>query len=166
MPVALSRIERFMVKRFRAIYARHTGYRSALEGYEGLVTEMRHSLATFTLEQRLDFDAKTLPEVLGGPFSGVVRSLARKYPRVAQACFLAVIPRGLRYLLGPNHRDGASRIAIPRCRFLTEGGVDLCQNVCKGPTEHFFAHEYGLDIEFHPDLERKCCSLEFKGKRS
>lgn len=157
-------LDAFMIARFRKIYATHTRYRAQASGYAGLVEEMTHSLRTFSPEERRRFDQGTLPRVLGGPLAPWIRAWARKRPQAAAKVFLALIPTGLRYLIGPSSRAGRT-IQIPRCKFLAEGGPDLCQHVCKAPTEHFFGEEYHLAIEFAPKLSERSCTLTFNGQR-
>lgn len=163
MSLKLSFLEKFMIRRFRKIYSECTGFVSVASDYDGLVEEMKYSLSTFSLEQRLEFDARTLPRVISGRLAPLTRWFARKFPRVATKCFLALFPVGLEYLIGPSSKIAQENsLIIPRCRFLEQGGESLCQHVCKSPTEHFFAQEYHLDIRFSPSLTEGHCRLDFK----
>ena len=51
---------------------------------------------------------------------------------------------------------------IKKCRYLQESGcVGLCTNLCKRPTEAFFADAFGLPLTMEPDFETLECTMRF-----
>lgn len=58
-----------------------------------------------------------------------------------------------------------SGVKIKKCRYLQESGcVGLCTNLCKRPTEAFFADAFGLPLTMEPDFETLECTMRFGQK--
>ena len=51
---------------------------------------------------------------------------------------------------------------IKKCRYLEASGcVGLCVNLCKRPTEAFFADAFGLPLTMVPNFEDLSCEMQF-----
>ena len=60
-------------------------------------------------------------------------------------------------LVGDGYMNG---VLVTRCRVLEESGcVSVCQNVCKIPTEKFFADKVGLAVTLIPNYETFECQF-------
>ena len=56
-------------------------------------------------------------------------------------------------------------VLIERCRVLEESGcVQVCQNVCKVPTEKFFGERVGLPVTLIPNYEDFSCQMVYGRK--
>lgn len=53
-------------------------------------------------------------------------------------------------------------VVLRKCRFLEESGCrSACFNVCKAPTQAFFAQHVGVPLTMRPNFETLSCSLTF-----
>ena len=59
--------------------------------------------------------------------------------------------------------DGShQKLVVERCRFLEAGGcASACVNLCKIPTQRFFAEDMGLPLLMEPDYEDFSCTFSF-----
>jgi len=55
-----------------------------------------------------------------------------------------------------------SRVVLRKCRYLEASGCkSACVNICKVPTQTFFAEKLGIPLHMKPDFESKECALCF-----
>jgi hypothetical protein len=63
---------------------------------------------------------------------------------------------------GPTTRLQRSVVHIKRCRFLEQSGcAGACVQMCKLPTQEFFAREFGLPLTMTPNFEDLSCDMVF-----
>ena len=64
---------------------------------------------------------------------------------------------------GGTFGDGKGQcLKIERCRFLESTGcASACVNLCKVPTQRFFAEDMGIPLLMEPDYEDFSCSFSF-----
>jgi hypothetical protein len=153
--------DRFQVWRARRAYARVSGWRSATPGYDGLVEELRHGLAHLPDPVRAEADRRLLTAVLGGRVSAaMVGMCARRWPSAVARLFARLTPNSFYFLVGPNIRSGLVTVNIPSCRFVSTAGRDLCLNVCRAPSEAYYAG-LGLPLKLNPDMSSHQCTFRY-----
>jgi beta-carotene isomerase D27-like protein len=153
--------DRLQVWRARRAYASISGWRSSAPGYDGLVEELRHGLATLPDATRAEADRRLLTAVLGGRIAAAMVTLsARRWPGAVARLFARLTPNSFYFLVGPNTRTGPVTIDVPSCRFVSAGGRDLCLHVCKAPSEAYYA-ALGLPLRLNPDLASHRCTFHY-----
>jgi hypothetical protein len=153
--------DRFQIWRARRAYASVSGWRSSTPGYDGLVEELRHGLATLPDATRAEADRRLLTAVLGGRIAAaMVKRSARLWPGPLARLFARLTPNSFYFLVGPNSRTGAVTIEVPSCRFVSTAGRDLCLHVCKAPSEAYYA-ALGLPLRLDPDLASHRCTFHY-----
>ena len=151
----------FQIRRARRAYARVSGWRSSLPGYGGLVEELRHGLDTLPAATRAEADRRLLTAVLGGAISAaMVKFCARHWPGPVARLFARLTPNSFYFLVGPNTRTGPVTVGIPCCKFVETAGRNLCLNVCKAPSEAYYA-ALGLPLHLNPDLASYRCTFHY-----
>ena len=66
-------------------------------------------------------------------------------------------------LIAPGWGDGrGSVLRVDRCRFLEASGcASTCINMCKAPTQTFFAEDMGIPLHMEPDYDDFSCTFTF-----
>ena len=139
-----------------------------LIGYNGLVDEaQRYMRMDGTTAKDQQLMVKKVLETIAGPLAPIVyRTFMSPWP---WAPFFTDIftPFFFKFLVGPNkfdvREDGTpGGVYVKRCRFLEETNCKgLCMNMCKIPTQEFFAEQMGLDMTMSPNFETHECRLSF-----
>ncbi len=58
--------------------------------------------------------------------------------------------------------EGSSTVLLRRCRYLEASGCKSeCVNICKVPTQTYFATQLGMPLTMRPNFEDKSCELIF-----
>jgi hypothetical protein len=153
---------------FRGLVQKEIGFVSAKEGYDGLIEEARYYQlkpgVTGEDQQRMVRNVLTI--IAGPAVPPVYRTFMAPWP---WAPFLTAFftPPFFKFLVGPNQLDERSDgtpggVYVERCRFLEETNCKgLCLNMCKLPTEQFFAETLGLQMAMEPDFDTYECRLSF-----
>jgi Beta-carotene isomerase D27-like, C-terminal len=59
-------------------------------------------------------------------------------------------------------RSQNSGVQIEKCRYLEQSGcVGMCINMCKLPTQKFFAEDFGIPLTMIPNFEDLSCEMIF-----
>ena len=110
---------------------------------------------------------KRVLQTIAGPLAPIVyRTFMSPWP---WAPFFTALftPFFFKFLVGPNKVDlredeTLGGVYVERCRFLEETNCKgLCMNMCKIPTQEFFAEQMGLDMTMSPNFETHECRLSF-----
>uniref|UniRef100_A0A0K6S9P8 Beta-carotene isomerase D27-like C-terminal domain-containing protein n=1 Tax=Chromera velia CCMP2878 TaxID=1169474 RepID=A0A0K6S9P8_9ALVE len=138
------------------------------ESFDGLVKEAKH----YVLESRKSGEEQqtmvlgVLSRLAGPFFPQIYRTLMAPFPWAPLLTSL-LTPLLLSFLVGPTRwslreDEQLGGCYVERCRFLAETGCKgLCVNMCKRPTERFFADTMGLPLTMRPDFETCECTLSF-----
>jgi hypothetical protein len=154
----LATLDRLVLARFRRIYARHTGQRSALGGHNGLMEQVRQELVSRSPDAVLHVEAAVLSDFLG-PADRLVRHLTHRWPRASARIVALLLRTAFRSVVGPMRSGGDGVIEIPHCTFLAGGGRDACVFVCQKPTERYLHSRFGLRTKMYPDFATGCCRV-------
>ena len=132
-----------------------------------MISELQSYQRTHSLEDQ----AKCSEEVmvaLAGPFPEVWKILVGPFAwSPAALAFFA--PVFLHFLVGDmtatQRAHGDSRgggVLVHRCAVLEHSSCKgLCVNMCKVPTERFFARRWGVPLTMQPNFETHECQLSF-----
>lgn len=149
--------------------------------YAGFVKLSREIVRGRSSEQQRATVAAVLASLLppGGPERFRASFPLSKWSAEANAFFTKV---GFGWLVGPMETidvevdlaaiglstDPSARetwrsgVRIEKCRYLEASGcVGLCVNLCKRPTEAFFADAFGLPLHMVPNAEDLSCEMKF-----
>lgn len=168
----LSPLDAAALSVFRWQLQQVTGREDPRPGFEGMLAELRDFMRSEFSEPscaRRQIDAsEAIMAALGGPLPAIFRAVASNRawaPGALAACTTAL----LRFLVGDmiltQRAPGDARaggVLIQRCKVLEQGGCkSLCVNMCKRPTERFFAQRWGLPLMMSPNFETLQCQLSF-----
>ena len=122
-----------------------------------MVEEMRWGLDNLEERSRDQADDRVLEAIFfGRPGLATLRLLARTRPGLAARLLSRGAPWVLRWLVGDIRPTGPAEDYLPRCEFRRVGGDDLCQRVCREPTERF-TRERGIAVRLSPDPASPAC---------
>jgi len=138
-------------------------------GYEGFVAVSRQLQQGRTVAQQQAIVGRVLRSLVPAPLRWLVRTGVRPTRWVCEtnAWFATVL---FPWLVGP-----LARVAVPwgetteqrgvkiqRCRYLEASGcVGACINLCKMPTQQFFAEELGIPLTMTPNFADLSCEMVF-----
>jgi hypothetical protein len=142
----------------RAAYTGVSGRRSDAPGFAGMVEEMRRGLAELTPEDRARADERVLEAIFFAPLGlRVLRVLrTRLHDVTARTCARAA-PLLLAWLVGDVERRGRRVDVVRACTFRRDGGEELCEHVCRRPTERFSAAR-AMPVRLAPDRGSLACT--------
>jgi hypothetical protein len=149
-------LELWQVARVRKAYTSVSGKRSPLSGRRGMLEEMRWGLAGLDDVDRRSADEGVLEAIFGSPAAArLLRWLWRAQPRRVAGWMAKGAPLALGWLVGPVEASAMGNV-VPECAFRREGGADLCERVCRRPTESFCARR-AVPVTLQPDPESLAC---------
>jgi hypothetical protein len=167
-------LDRFFIGFFAAKMARAVDKSTDLAGYEGLVDLSKQVVNSYDAlgQQRVIGDM--LRSLIPAPILWSIRTLVRPAKLILEwnAWFASHL---FEWLVGPcelqevevpdangNLRIQRSGIHIKKCRYLEQSGcVGMCINMCKLPTQDFFAQEFGFPLTLTPNFEDFSCEMVF-----
>ena len=166
--------DRLFIWFFSEKMAKVAGKNSELAGYEGLVDLSVQIMRGRTAQEQQDALATVLRSLIPSPVLLGIRTLFNPTQLILEwnAWFAS---RMFTWLVGPcdltevevTEADGTLRtqrsgIHIQKCRYLEESGcVGMCINMCKLPTQDFFAKEFGFPLTLKPNFEDLSCEMVF-----
>lgn len=151
--------EQARVRALRAAYRRVVPVRSPRPGYAGMVDEIQEGTALLADDVvRLHAADHAVLEAafFGAPSVGLLRALARRAPSALAAVLAQAAPVGFGFMVGGLEHSGPNENFVPRCRFRTEGGPELCQSICKAGTERFCS-DHLVPIRLQPSSQDMSC---------
>ena len=152
---------------FRWQLQQQTGCTREEPGFEGMLNELRDYQASHTVSEQTELSYDVMVALVG-PIPWLVKIIASKQdwaPGVLAWFTRLLLP----FLVGEmtlTQREAgdtaAGGVLVHRCKVLDESGcAGLCLNMCKRPTEKFFADEWGVPLHMQPNFETHECSLAF-----
>jgi hypothetical protein len=134
------------------------GRRSDAPGFAGLVEVRRRGLAELTPDYRARADARVLDAIFSAPRGlRVLRVLTTlRLDDTARRCARAA-PLLLAWLVGDVERRGRRVDVVRACTFRRDGGEELCEHVCRRPTERFSAAR-AMPVRLAPDRGSLACT--------
>ncbi len=145
------------VRRARRAYTGVSARPAPAPGYAGMVAEMRRGLAELDEATRGRADDAVFDTIFFAPVGlAVLRAAARRWPDATARLAARAAPTTLRWLVGEVRYVAPAANHVPACAFRVAGGPDLCEHVCRRPTEAFLARQ-GLPIRFAPDPASQGC---------
>ena len=163
-----------MIRFFAYKMSQAVGKGTDLDGYDGLVDLSQQVMRLY--------DARGQQAVIGQMLRSLIPSIVLKLIRTLFAPTQLILEwnawfasRMFEWLVGPCELktvevvgfDGESRtqhsgIHIQKCRYLEQSGcVGMCINMCKLPTQEFFAKEFGFPLTMTPNFEDLSCEMVF-----
>ncbi|NJK59690.1 MAG: DUF4033 domain-containing protein [Oscillatoriales cyanobacterium SM2_1_8] len=138
-------------------------------GYAGFVAVSRQLMRGRNPAQQQAVVGQVLRSLVPSPLRWLVRTGARPTRWVCEtnAWFATVL---FPWLVGPLQRvpvpsgeETEQRgVKIQRCRYLEASGcVGACVNLCKMPTQKFFAEELGIPLTMTPNFADLSCEMVF-----
>mgnify|MGYP003683886465 CR=1 FL=1 len=166
-PPPLSPVDELLLALFRRELRAQTGVYDSRPGFEGMLSELREYQLAHNVKEQADC-SEAIMGALGGPIPEIFNHVAAKRSWAPGA--LAICTTFfLRFLVGdmnltqraPGDVRGGG-VLIRRCKVLEQGGCKgLCVNMCKIPTERYFADRWGTPVTMSPNFETLQCQLSF-----
>ncbi len=167
-------IDRLFIKLFSDKMARALGQQSRLKGYDGFVDLSKQIMQDRTPPEQQEVVAHVLSSLVPGPILAGIRFFFEPTQWVCESnAWFAT--RLFQWLVGPCEQQEAiitepsgqqtvqlSRVHIKKCRYLEHAGcVGMCINMCKLPTQTFFANGFGIPLTMVPNFEDLSCEMTF-----
>ncbi len=154
--------------------ARAVGKQTKLSGYEGLIDLSEQVVKGYDAQGQQQVIGNMLRSLIPAPLLWSIRTLVRPAKLILEwnAWFASHM---FEWLVGPceltdvevqkangQPRTQRSGIHIKKCRYLEQSGcVGMCINMCKLPTQDFFAQEFGFPLTLTPNFEDLSCEMVF-----
>ena len=152
-----SQFDAWQVRRARRAYQRISDNRSTFDGFKGMVEEMRWGINNLCVVDRDEADRLVLEGAFMGPLVlKVLQSAHKLAPGRMHHVMAAASPLTLHWLVGAIEHDGTTNI-IPKCQFREAGGPQLCEHVCRRPSEAFCASR-AVPVSLEPDPDSLGCT--------
>ncbi len=167
-------LDRLFIWFFAKKMAKVAGSESELAGYAGLVDLSVQIMRGRSAQEQQEALATVLRSLIPGYVLWGIRTLFDPTQRILEwnAWFAS---RMFTWLVGPcdlkevevvgdndRLRTQRSGIHIQKCRYLEQSGcVGMCVNMCKLPTQDFFAREFGFPLTLTPNFEDMSCEMVF-----
>jgi hypothetical protein len=167
-------IDRLFIWFFSYKMAEVAGDKSELAGYAGLVDLSKQIMQGRTPREQQEALAEVLRSLIPSYVLWAIRTLFTPSQRILEwnAWFAS---RLFTWLVGPcdledvevtgengQVRTQRSGLHIQKCRYLEQSGcVGMCVNLCKLPTQAFFAQEFGFPLTLTPNFEDMSCEMVF-----
>ncbi|NJK29491.1 MAG: DUF4033 domain-containing protein [Acaryochloris sp. RU_4_1] len=167
-------IDRLFIWFFSRKMAEVAGNKSELAGYAGLVDLSKQIMQGRNSREQQEALAGVLRSLIPSYVLWAIRTLFSPSQRILEwnawfasrlftwlvgSCDLQAVE-----VVGENGqvRTQRSGLHIQKCRYLEESGcVGMCVNLCKLPTQEFFAQEFGFPLTLTPNFEDMSCEMVF-----
>jgi Beta-carotene isomerase D27-like, C-terminal len=165
-------------RRFIALFshkmAKAVGKTVRRSGYDGFVDLSKQIMAGRNAQGQQQLVAVVLRSLVPAPVLWVIRTVCSPTRWVCESnAWFATQLFG--WLVGPSTvksaditlADGTVRsqnsgVHIEKCRYLEQSGcVGMCINMCKLPTQKFFAEDFGIPLTMIPNFEDLSCEMIF-----
>ena len=157
--------DRFVVSRARDAYTSVSGWRSKAGGFEGMVEEMRWGLGNLSDDTREAADNRVLETIFfGRACLAALARFHRRFPLVARTAMARASPFALHWLVGEIELGTGATNFLPRCEFRRAGGEELCERVCRRPTETF-CRTRGFPVTLRPRRGSLGCDWRWGDRR-
>ncbi|MBD2259737.1 DUF4033 domain-containing protein [Pseudanabaena sp. FACHB-2040] len=169
-----SLIDRLCIWLFSRKMAKAVGQKTRLKGYDGLVDLSKQMMQGRNAQEQKNVVLVVLNSLLPSQVLALVRKLVAPNQLVCElnAWFAT---RMFGWLVGPSEvrqaevtgPDGdvnlqKSAVYIKKCRYLEQSQcAAMCVNMCKLPTQEFFAQEFGIPLTMTPNFEDYSCEMVF-----
>ena len=169
-----SPLDRFLIWLFTRKMAQAVGGDTPLPGYPGLVDLSKQVMQGRDAQGQQAVIGKMMRSLIPSAVLLLIRTLIPPSRLILEwnAWFAN---RMFEWLVGPCElqeievigadgqvRTQRSGISIKKCRYLEESGcVGMCINMCKLPTQEFFAQEFGFPLRMTPNFEDLSCEMNF-----
>ena len=167
-------LDRLLIQLLARKMAQASGKTTHLTGYDALVDLSQQIMHTYDFQGQQTTIAQVLRSLIPAPVLVLIRTLFDPTQRILEwnAWFASRISS---WLVGPCElktveimgTDGQlkrqrSGIQIKKCRYLEQSGcVGMCTNLCKLPTQSFFAQEFGFPLTLTPNFDDLSCEMVF-----
>ncbi len=165
-------------RRFIALFshkmAKAVGKTVRRSGYDGFVDLSKQIMAGRNAQDQQELVSVVLRSLVPAPVLWMIRTAFSPTRWVCESnAWFAT--RLFDWLVGPCTvksvevvlPDGTSRtqnsaVQIEKCRYLEQSGcVGMCINMCKLPTQKFFAEDFGIPLTMIPNFEDLSCEMIF-----
>jgi Beta-carotene isomerase D27-like, C-terminal len=169
-----NRFDRLFIALFSRKMAKAVGKAPRRSGYDGFVDLSKLIMAGRNAQDQQQLVAVVLRSLVPSPVLWVVRTLfsPTRWVCESNAWFATLL---FDWLVGPctvktvevTLADGTTRsqnsgVQIEKCRYLEQSGcVGMCINMCKLPTQKFFAEDFGIPLTMVPNFEDLSCEMIF-----
>ncbi|MEO0373352.1 MAG: DUF4033 domain-containing protein [Cyanobacteria bacterium P01_A01_bin.17] len=169
-----SRLDQLLIGLVARKMSRAVGKTTALSGYEGLVDLSEQVVKGYDAQGQQRVIGTMLRSLIPAPVLWSIRTFVRPARLILEwnAWFASHM---FAWLVGPceqrevevpdaqgQPRMQRSGIHIKKCRYLEQSGcVGMCINMCKLPTQEFFAQEFGFPLTLTPNFEDLSCEMVF-----
>lgn len=166
--------DRLLIGFFAHKMSRAVGRTTEQEGYAGLVDLSQQVVQGYDAQGQQQVIGTMLRSLIPSFVLWSIRTLVRPAKLILEwnAWFAS---RMFEWLVGPCERIAVevpdasgqlrvqrSGIRIEKCRYLEQSGcVGMCINMCKLPTQDFFAQEFGFPLTLTPNFEDLSCEMVF-----
>ena len=167
-------LDRVMIHLLTAKLSKAVGKDTALQGYAGLVDVSKQLMQQHDAETQQAVVGNLLRSLIPAFVLALIRTLVPPTRRILEwnAWFAS---QWFEWLVGPcalqtvevigvngEVRTQRSGVQIKKCRYLEQSGcVGMCVNLCKLPTQTFFAQEFGFPLTMTPNFEDLSCEMAF-----
>jgi hypothetical protein len=166
--------DRLFIALFSRKMAKAVGKSPRRSGYDGFVDLSKQIMAGRNAQDQQQLVAVVLRSLVPRPVLWVARTLfsPTRWVCESNAWFATLL---FDWLVGPctvktvevTLADGTTRsqnsgVQIEKCRYLEQSGcVGMCINMCKLPTQKFFAEDFGIPLTMVPNFEDLSCEMIF-----
>ena len=129
-----------------------------------MVEEMRSGWRVLDDLARAEADRRVLRAIFFGSVGlSALRALFRLAPSTAARLMSSASPVVLRFLVGVIEEAAPKHNVVRSCEFRRWGGEDLCEHVCRRPTEAF-TRAHGIDVRLTPRADSLACDWAWGGR--
>ncbi len=169
-----SPFERVLIGLVARKMSRAVGKTTELSGYEGLIDLSEQVVKGYDAQGQQRVIGTMLRSLIPAPVLWSIRTFVRPARLILEwnAWFASHM---FAWLVGPCEQKDVevldpqgqprvqhSGIQIKKCRYLEQSGcVGMCINMCKLPTQDFFAQEFGFPLTLTPNFEDLSCEMAF-----
>jgi len=136
------------------------------KGYDGFVDLTRKVMQTRSPLLQREASMRVLQSIVPPWLLKIVRRFLPNTPKTAE--FFAAATKHYEWLVGPSEVKEVevngvmqkSGVLLRKCRYLESSNcVGLCVNMCKIPTQDFFANSLGVPVTMTPNFEDMSCEM-------
>jgi hypothetical protein len=165
-------LDRAFIALFSHKMAKALGGKTSQKGYDGFVDLSEQIMRGRNSQEQQRVVSRVLGSLVPAPVLWGIRTLFSPTQWVCEsnAWFAA---RLFEWLVGPcelrenaiaqtNGKTYRSTVHIQKCRYLEQSNcVGMCINMCKLPTQKFFAEGFGIPLTMTPNFEDFSCEMIF-----
>ena len=167
-------LDRIFIRLFSRKMSVAVGKSTQLRGYEGFVDLSKSIMDGRSSSEQQAVVGVVLRSLVPSPVLWGIRTFFSPSKLVCElnAWFATQL---FEWLVGPcsvreaeiepltgNVYSQKSGVHIEKCRYLEQSGcVGMCINMCKLPTQDFFAQEFGIPVTLTPNFEDLSCEMVF-----